>query len=79
MCCFYHTSNTVNLVAATKYTAFGVEPNENFAGSSQRDKAKARLAQINAYRTNLNVDDPPLNCYSSRTDLSRPVQNRERE
>jgi hypothetical protein len=24
MCCFYHTSNTINLVTATKYTAFGV-------------------------------------------------------
>src|SRR5439155_15388717 len=24
MGCFYHTSNTVNLVSATKYTAFGV-------------------------------------------------------
>src|SRR6266567_5068085 len=24
MCCFYHTSNTINLVSATKYTAFGV-------------------------------------------------------
>jgi hypothetical protein len=24
MCCFYHTSNTANLVSATEYTAFGV-------------------------------------------------------
>src|SRR6266849_6540934 len=24
MCCFYHTSNTINLVSATKYTAFWV-------------------------------------------------------
>src|ERR1700738_1393529 len=24
MCCFYHTSNTINLVTATKYTAFWV-------------------------------------------------------
>jgi len=24
VCCFYHTSNTINLVSATKYTAFGV-------------------------------------------------------
>src|SRR3979490_2916638 len=24
MCCFYHTSNTINLVTATKYTAFGI-------------------------------------------------------
>src|SRR5437762_10509814 len=24
MCCFYHTSDTINLVSATKYTAFGV-------------------------------------------------------
>src|SRR5437899_11719922 len=24
MCCFYQTSNTINLVTATKYTAFGV-------------------------------------------------------
>src|SRR5258706_6855021 len=24
ICCSYHTSNTVNLVTATKYTAFGV-------------------------------------------------------
>jgi hypothetical protein len=24
MCCFYHTSNTVNLVTATKYAALGV-------------------------------------------------------
>ena len=24
MCCFYHTSNTINLVSATKYTPFGV-------------------------------------------------------
>lgn len=24
MCCFDHTSNTINLVTATKYTAFGV-------------------------------------------------------
>src|SRR6267378_391567 len=24
MCCFYHTGNTINLVTATKYTAFGV-------------------------------------------------------
>src|SRR5437763_13576235 len=24
MCRFYHTSNTINLVTATKYTAFGV-------------------------------------------------------
>src|SRR5258708_24334720 len=24
MCCFYHTSNTINLVWATKYTAFWV-------------------------------------------------------
>jgi hypothetical protein len=27
MCCFYHTSNTINLVTATKYTAFGVIEN----------------------------------------------------
>src|SRR6266481_3828317 len=24
MCCFYHTSNTINLVSATKFTAFWV-------------------------------------------------------
>src|SRR5215472_2212362 len=24
MCCFYHTSNTINLVTATKYSALGV-------------------------------------------------------
>jgi hypothetical protein len=24
MCCFYHTSNTINLVTTTKYAAFGV-------------------------------------------------------
>src|SRR5438477_13036427 len=24
MCCFYHTSNTINLLTATKCTAFGV-------------------------------------------------------
>src|SRR5438552_1523057 len=24
MCCFYHTSNTINLVTATKFTAFWV-------------------------------------------------------
>jgi hypothetical protein len=24
MCCFYHTSNTINPVTATKYTAFWV-------------------------------------------------------
>src|ERR1700745_1479537 len=24
VCCFYHPSNTINLVTATKYTAFGV-------------------------------------------------------
>src|SRR3954471_16219453 len=24
MCCFYHTSNTINLVTAMKYTTFGV-------------------------------------------------------
>src|SRR6202166_5262054 len=24
MCCFYHTSNTINLVTPAKYTAFGV-------------------------------------------------------
>src|SRR6267154_6608173 len=24
MCCFYHTSDTINLVSATKYTAFWV-------------------------------------------------------
>jgi len=24
MCCFYHTSNTITLVSATKYTAFWV-------------------------------------------------------
>src|SRR5437879_13310031 len=24
MCCFYHTSNTINLVSATKYSAFWI-------------------------------------------------------
>ena len=24
MCCFYHTSDTINLVTATKYTAFWI-------------------------------------------------------
>jgi hypothetical protein len=38
-------------------------PNENLAGSSQRDKVKGGLAQIDAYRMNLHVDDPPLNSY----------------
>src|SRR5438552_19060124 len=49
MCCFYHTCNTINLVTATKYTAFGVMEYCVFVKRShrlQRDDARGHFRQI---------------------------------